>query len=484
MASGTSAVSTTNDFKQAFENLDPNGRNWVIFRKRFTIAVKAKRVWDHFDGSSIEPQPVDPNAPTSNEAQAQKEWWEREDFAMYLITQKIEDSTLRKHASHDTVAKLWAAIVAEFTQKSQMAQAHLRSELMAMRAKGGTSLHTEFDRLCSAHDDCLAAGVTISEDEYRSIIINFCPPSLGSFISQVSANAKINSILMKVITSTSTSTLAPIPITSTSTLAPISLDLELMISIILEEYDRRGKFIRKDAKEPKDSSPGVAATTHASEKPGSTSGGGKNKRGPRKPVGVCWTCGDPNHKKDQCPQKDNSNGKDDKGKGKPSKSPNNSNQGASGSKTTNSANVALLDENVGTWTAIVTTEFGPHKCACNHHPYSICRRPETPSVDVKNLDEYLEDEQQDLDEDARTHSSMPSLVPTSVSNPASESKSSVDSFATGCRENAKSRCDDKDGNDPDAAFPVSGGSPTESSNERVAQWVSNVQSNVDSCWIS
>jgi hypothetical protein len=144
MSSGTSAVSTTNDFKQAFDNLDPTGRNWVIFRKRFTIAVKAKRVWDHFDGSSNESQPVDPDKPSTAEIQSRKDWWEREDFAMYLITQKIKDSTLRKHANHNTVAKLWAAIVAEFTQKSQMAQAHLRSELLLMRARSGTNLHAEF----------------------------------------------------------------------------------------------------------------------------------------------------------------------------------------------------------------------------------------------------------------------------------------------------------------------------------------------------
>ena len=43
---------TTNDFKHTFDNLEPTGKNWVIFQRRFTIAVKAKRVWNHFDGSS------------------------------------------------------------------------------------------------------------------------------------------------------------------------------------------------------------------------------------------------------------------------------------------------------------------------------------------------------------------------------------------------------------------------------------------------
>jgi hypothetical protein len=112
-----------------------------------------------------------------------------------------------------------------------------------MRARTGTNLHTEFDRLRSAHDDCLAARATVSDDEYRSLIIinNFCPSSLGAFISQISDNIKINSVITK---GAATST-AP----SGSTV-PASLDPELMISIILEEYDRRGKFTRK---EPKDS---------------------------------------------------------------------------------------------------------------------------------------------------------------------------------------------------------------------------------------
>ena len=44
--------SSTNDFKNAFDNLDTA---WVMFRKCFTIAVKAKCVWDHFDGSMLLP---------------------------------------------------------------------------------------------------------------------------------------------------------------------------------------------------------------------------------------------------------------------------------------------------------------------------------------------------------------------------------------------------------------------------------------------
>jgi hypothetical protein len=143
----STTISTTNDFKQASKNLDASGRNWVMFQRRFTIAVKAKRVWAHFNGSAAKPVPADPNAPTTDEISAIREWDEREDFTMYLISQKLEDLTFQKHVNKDTVAKLWAALIQEFTQKSQMAQVHLRTELMNTCSQPGADLHAEFDHL-------------------------------------------------------------------------------------------------------------------------------------------------------------------------------------------------------------------------------------------------------------------------------------------------------------------------------------------------
>jgi hypothetical protein len=144
-----------NDFKHAFANLDPSRKNWVMFRRRFTIVVKAKKVWGHFDGSSL--KPVVPPATTAGvapavaapavTADAMREWDEAEDLAMYLLTQKLEDTTLRKHIAKTTVVDLWNAIVAEFTLKSQMVQANMCQELMNMRARSGVDLHAEFDRL-------------------------------------------------------------------------------------------------------------------------------------------------------------------------------------------------------------------------------------------------------------------------------------------------------------------------------------------------
>ena len=262
---------------------------------------------------------------------------------MFLLTQKLEDSTFQKHAHHDTVAELWAALVLEFTNRSQMAQASMRSEFMGMRSKPGLDLHAEFDRLRSVHDDCIAAGVTISDSDYRATIINFAPSSLSTFISQISANAKVNAILLCTASKTSGS--------ESTTATSVALEPEDMIAIILEESDRR----KANTKCEKDSTPGVAAITQSSEKPGQRTGG-KRRKGPRRPVGECWNCGDKGHKQDACPKPKKADSRD-KGKANLPKPANQSPMPF--------ANIAYdLEEVCGAWTVVsVSSPFGMRSSA-------------------------------------------------------------------------------------------------------------------------
>jgi hypothetical protein len=83
------------DFVTAVEKLDTSGNNWVTFQRRFVIAVKQKRVFGHFDGTATKPTVSDP--PTTVETVALAAWQEKEDTAMYLLSQKLADSTLTKY---------------------------------------------------------------------------------------------------------------------------------------------------------------------------------------------------------------------------------------------------------------------------------------------------------------------------------------------------------------------------------------------------
>jgi len=120
---------------------------------------------------------------------------------------------------------MWAVISNEFTNKSQMAQARSHTECMNMRSCPRTNLHTKFDALRTAYDDCLSARVTISGDEYRALITNFCSELLSTFISQISANVTANTMFQHTATCT-TGTVV--------TMTTFLLDPEDMITLILQ----------------------------------------------------------------------------------------------------------------------------------------------------------------------------------------------------------------------------------------------------------
>ncbi|KAI0644197.1 hypothetical protein C8Q79DRAFT_876919, partial [Trametes meyenii] len=112
------------DFISGVEKLDSKGTNWLLFEQQFRIAVKQKEVWDHFDGSSVRPSPA-AETPTAAETTTINAWEKKENFALYLLTLKIAAPTYAKHKRKGDVAKVWTAIVAEFTSKSLLARSNL-----------------------------------------------------------------------------------------------------------------------------------------------------------------------------------------------------------------------------------------------------------------------------------------------------------------------------------------------------------------------
>ncbi|KAI9060389.1 hypothetical protein FKP32DRAFT_1541467, partial [Trametes sanguinea] len=121
----TTSSPSLSDFIAGVEKLDSKGSNWLLFEQQFTIAVKQKEVWGHFDGSSVRPQPAVAATPTADEIAAIAAWEKKENFALYLLTLKIAPATYMKHKRKGSVAKIWEAIVAEFTSKSLLARSNL-----------------------------------------------------------------------------------------------------------------------------------------------------------------------------------------------------------------------------------------------------------------------------------------------------------------------------------------------------------------------
>ena len=356
----TTLPTSLSDFTSAVECLEANGSNWVIFQHQFTIAVQQKKVWSQFDGTSPKPSesPATSTAATEH-AKKVSDWNERETLAKYLLTQKLPDSIFTKYLRKNTVAEIWSALVTEFTKKSMIMKSNLHSEFMALRYQKGADLRLEFDRVRGKYEALMNAGVTVSPDDYRTLIINFVPSGISSFIAQVSANMKMLAMMSSKGTTGSSSESS-----DEKSSDPYALEPEQLMQAALEEWDRRGAEIRARGRNPnavKDSDVGAAMVTVSSERPGATAGGAGRKRfRGRRPVGACWNCGERGHRRDECPSaknKSSSETKDSRGN-----APSSGSQQNSKPSTTRTANVAAIRESVdGVWSAFVLDDdvIGP-----------------------------------------------------------------------------------------------------------------------------
>ena len=100
------------DFISTVEKLDMSGLNWVIFQSRFMIAISQKDMEDHFDGSS--PKMVLSYNMTDEAkeefAKASKTWKKKEALALYLLMQKLPESTFPKYMCKTSVAQVWSGL--------------------------------------------------------------------------------------------------------------------------------------------------------------------------------------------------------------------------------------------------------------------------------------------------------------------------------------------------------------------------------------
>ena len=196
----TSNVSLS-DFSHAVEKLDAAGSNWVLFQSRFLIAVEQKEVLEHFDGTSKKPA-LGGESPSDAE----------------LKTYKKDLAAWQKK---------------EFSHKSMHMQSNLHTEFMSLRYQKRNDLRLELDRIWVKYETLLNVRIKISDNDYRSLIINFLPPELSSFLSQMSVNMKhMMSSLVK-------SKLISLPAELKGKIPTLIIDPEDLMQAALEEWERR-----------------------------------------------------------------------------------------------------------------------------------------------------------------------------------------------------------------------------------------------------
>jgi len=113
-----------------------------------------------------------------------------------------------------------------------LACSNMHSKFMAMHCTPGANLHADMDCIHIEYETLLNADVAVTDNDYHTLMINFLPPHLASFIAQISVNTK--AIAMVQHTANMASTTSPI--------APLNLKLlemlpKSMMTLALEEYN-------------------------------------------------------------------------------------------------------------------------------------------------------------------------------------------------------------------------------------------------------
>ncbi|KAJ7189825.1 hypothetical protein GGX14DRAFT_382857, partial [Mycena pura] len=149
--------------------LQSNGANWLIFTSRFKNFIDAKLLWGHFDGTTTRPSPP--------AAQAEiDEWVKHESEARNYLGQRLEDSTFLQANTRTTVAEMWDYVSSRTTALSAHVVAAMQADFDNCNCGEKENVRTHLEEnLKVKYFALLAVGVTMSDSQYATRIINSLP---------------------------------------------------------------------------------------------------------------------------------------------------------------------------------------------------------------------------------------------------------------------------------------------------------------------
>jgi transposase InsO family protein len=259
----------TDPFSTSVPCLDPTGSNWAIFSMRFQEAMEANQKWSHFTGTPGRPAPADAKNVTDDETKAIAEWDQNEVVSRYLLSQRLPDSTAVRLKGLASAKERWDKVKAEFSVKSQYAEADMLTSFSEMRCPRGGDVRSFLGSMHVKREELAAVGVTMSDKEYRSAIIKSLPEEMSKFASGLLTAARI--------------------LTPTT-----SIDPDILIDHISEEADRLSARRKRDGgppgkgKQPQSQGQDEALAATQGE-------GGKRRR-----KGMCHNCGKQGHWAREC----------------------------------------------------------------------------------------------------------------------------------------------------------------------------------------
>jgi hypothetical protein len=150
---------------------------------------------------------------TTDEATAIKLWEYEDAVASYLCLQRLLDTMEMCLANCSITKEQWTTVSLDYQAKSTYAQADLQQAFLEMHCAKGADVREFLTSLCYKHEELAAAGVQVTDKEYKRIILRGIPTELGTFVSQLLSVAALIS-------------------------KSASVDLDALVSHLCEEMDQ------------------------------------------------------------------------------------------------------------------------------------------------------------------------------------------------------------------------------------------------------
>jgi hypothetical protein len=223
--------------------------------------MKANQKWGHFNGSITCPIPANVDKPTDDKKTAMADWDRSESVMLYMLSQRLPDSTAVRLQSITTVADCWAKVTGEFSVKSQYTKIDLLSTFSKMRCSTISEVWTFLGQMRMKREELAAIGISMTPKDYQTAILKAIPEEMSKFASRL--------------------------LTTSHMFAPTTqIDLDILIDHICEESDRLA-MQRKDEKSAK----GQGQQGGAQDEVLAATGKGER----HKHKGKCHNCGKPGY---------------------------------------------------------------------------------------------------------------------------------------------------------------------------------------------
>jgi len=147
--------------------------------------------WGYLDGSDARPVPKDLDNPTDTKKSEGRQWVRDDTIAQCLLSQRLPDELAMDMEKYPTVKEQWDVISVLFAVKSKYAKTDLRQAFLNMHCPKGGDVREFLTTLRKKCHELKAAGVTVTEPEYKSTILQGIPDTLAVYAAQTLSTLRL-----------------------------------------------------------------------------------------------------------------------------------------------------------------------------------------------------------------------------------------------------------------------------------------------------